>query len=515
MRSQLLILFLFIVLASCIGSGNKKINPSDGVVYEVFVRSFADSDGDSIGDINGLTSRLDYLRDLGVKSLWLMPVMPSPSYHKYDVTDYTGIDPEYGTMEDFRRLVGEAHRRNMRIIIDLVVNHTSSQHPWFAEASKGPDNPYRDYYVWARRDSVRDQISRKTITLDSDNITQWHPVNGDTTSEQYYGFFWGGMPDLNMDNPRVLQEFVNIGRFWLDSVKVDGFRLDAAKHIYPGERVSANHAFWKWFRRTMKDINPDVHLVGEVWANAEEVAPYLPGIPSLFNFDMAYAIADVVRSGSDTIGLIRRYQTIQEYYRKASPDYTDAIFLRNHDQNRILSDLGDDPAAAKLAAAILFTLPGTPYIYYGEEIGMKGRKPDEHIREPFIWASDADDTLRSRWESPVYSTVETVMPLSVQMNDPDSFFGLYRKWIVLRNKDSALQHGNLEEAISGDNRILAYQRQLYGERRLIVHNLSSAGLTIDAAEFDSSFDEIALATGGASIKDGKLIMPGRSSLVLY
>lgn len=483
------------------------------VVYEIFLRSYADSDGDSIGDINGLISRLDYLQDLGIRAIWLMPVMPSPSYHKYDVTDYTSIDPEYGTPDDFKRLIQEAHRRNIKVIIDMVVNHTSSQHPWFIEASKGPENPYRHYYVWAHRDSVRDQIRRKTITLDSDNITQWHPVNGDTIREQYYGFFWGGMPDLNMDNPLVLQEFSDIGRFWLDTMNVDGFRLDAAKHIFPGEQAAKNHAFWKWFRRTMQDIKPDVYLVGEVWASAEEAAPYLPGIPALFNFDLAYALADAVRAGQDSSGLIRRYRQIRGYYEKASPEFSDAVFLRNHDQNRILTELNDDPQAARLAAVILLTLPGTPYIYYGEEIGMKGRKPDEFIREPFLWDVPARDSMRTRWETAVYSTDESVVPLESQLRDSASYHHLYRKWIRLRNTDNVLRLGRLEEVASPDKRILMYKRVWNNETRLVIHNLSAELLTIPLIDFGAAENELA-ANGGANLKDRRITLPARSSLVL-
>ena len=176
-------------------------NWPNGVTYEIFVQSFADSDGDGIGDINGMTGKLDYLLDLGIGAVWLMPISPSPSYHKYDVTDYKGIHPDYGTMDDFKKFVEEAHEKNIKVIIDLVVNHTASGHPWFIEASSSPENPYRDYYVWADKDSIADQLAKKEISQDSDNITQWHAVNGDTTKEHYYGFFWGGMPDLNFDNP--------------------------------------------------------------------------------------------------------------------------------------------------------------------------------------------------------------------------------------------------------------------------------------------------------------------------
>ena len=178
-----------------------------GVKYEVFVLSFADGNGDGKGDFKGLTSKLDYLQDLGVNGIWLMPIMNSPSYHKYDVTDYKSINPEYGTIDEFKKFVEEAHSRNIKVVVDLILNHTGSDHPWFQSAIKGKDSPYRDYYVWANKDSIRQQISKKTTSFDSDNIRQWHAVNGDTLSEHYYGFFWRGMPDLNFDNQKVRDEF--------------------------------------------------------------------------------------------------------------------------------------------------------------------------------------------------------------------------------------------------------------------------------------------------------------------
>jgi glycosidase len=370
--------WLFALAAFLTACGEKKLPEWPfGVKYEVFVLAFADGNGDGIGDIKGLTSKLDHLADLGVNGVWLMPIMNSPSYHKYDVIDYKSVHPDYGTIEDFKEFVKEAHKKNIRVILDLVMNHTSTQHQWFKEASSGKNNPYRDYYVWAMKDSVRSQISKKTTSFDSDNITQWHALNGDTTAEHYYGFFWGGMPDLNFDNQKVMDEFVDIGKFWLNEMDVDGFRLDAAAHIFPLDRANDSHRFWEKFRTEMKKIKPDVYLVGEVWLPAKEVAPYLNGLPALFNFDLSTAINSVVKAGMDTIGLVRKYKEITDYYKSVNSDYLDATFLSNHDQNRVMSQLGDDPQKMRIAAGILLTLPGTPYIYYGEEIGMKGSKPDE------------------------------------------------------------------------------------------------------------------------------------------
>lgn len=511
---KLIGVLIFILLWSCQPTPEVVTKWPHGVNYEIFVRSFADSNGDGIGDFNGVTSKLDYLKDLGVGGIWLMPIMPSPTYHKYDVADYKAVDPEYGTAEDFKKLVAEAHKRGIRILVDLILNHSGSGHPWFQEAIKGKDNPYRDYYVWAKKDSIRNQLSKKTTSLDSDNITQWHAVNGDTVSEHYYGFFWGGMPDMNFDNPKVRQEFVDIGKYWLEEMQVDGFRLDAAKHIYPTDRAEDNHAFWVWFKEEMQKIKPDVYLVGEVWSSAPEVAPYLKGLPALFNFDMGYAITAAVRAGQDTIQLIEKYKSINDFYLKTTSNYIDATFLKNHDQNRILSELNGDQQKARVAAAILFTLPGTPYVYYGEEIGMLGVKPDEFIREPFLWA-DASDPLQTKWEEPRYSNFQTVKPLAEQQADAGSLFNFYKKFINYRNGSEYLTYGTLQSSPVKVKEIVSLIREHNGKRLLILHNISNRDITVLLDSELSTFKEIDFVSRGeVKMNDSELVLPAYTSVIL-
>jgi len=507
--SVLLILILF----SCGQQTDTVTKWPYGVNYEIFVRSFADSNGDGIGDLNGITAQLDYLKDLGVGGIWLMPIMPSPTYHKYDVTDYKAIDPEYGTEADFKKLVTEAHKRDIKILVDLILNHTGSDHPWFKEAIKEKNNPYRNYYVWAKKDSIRQQISKKTTSLDSDNITQWHPVSGDTLSEHYYGFFWGGMPDLNFDNAKVKEEFVAIGKYWLADMNVDGFRLDAAKHIYPTDRAEDNHAFWIWFRQEMQKIKPEVYLVGEVWSGAEDVAPYLKGLPALFNFDLGYSITSVVRAGQDTIDLINKYKEIIDFYSKSTSEYIDATFLKNHDQNRILSELDNNVNKARVAAGILLTLPGTPYIYYGEEIGMLGVKPDEYIREPFLW--DSNDKKQTSWEVPKYSTLETVVPLSRQKEDPNSLYNFYRKFIGYRNASSVLTYGSIEHAPLKINELVTFIRKHNDEEVLVIHNVSDVEVTVKMEGALSQFNDIDFISWGEVKKtEREWSIPAYASVII-
>ncbi len=406
--------------------------------------------------------------DLGINGIYLMPVNVSPSYHKYDVIDYYNIDPEYGTLEDFELLLKEAHERGISVIMDLVINHTSNQHPWFKESASTEDSPYRDYYNWAQED---EEGSGSKI---------WHKYYG----AYYYGYFWDGMPDLNYDNPKVREEIKDIARFWLEK-GVDGFRLDAAMHIYGiyekpiGTKLQEkNQQWWKEFGAAVEQVNPNVYLVGEVWEKTYAIAPYYEGLDSLFNFDVGEGIIKVIQTGTGTAvsskgfsqWLANKYDT----YSKAEPKYLDAPFLTNHDQNRIMDRLRGDLDKAKLAASIYLTLPGNPYIYYGEEIGMTGSKPDEMIRVPFIWFENAKPP-QCQWES-ILNNASTI-PHEIQCNDSDSLLHHYRRLIRVRQSDEILVKGSFRPIDIGNRAVIAYERYLpedakEGNSIIVLHNLS-------------------------------------------
>jgi glycosidase len=515
-----------ILAASCTTTEKKsQVKWPYGVKYEVFVMSFADGDGNGKGDFKGLTAKLDYFKDLGVNGLWLMPIMPSDTYHKYHVTDYKNIDPDYGTLDDFKKFVEEAHKRDIRIITDFVINHTGNMHPWFLDAQKSKDSPYRDYYVWAKKDSIRNQLFKKTKSFDSDNIRKWHAVNGDTLSEHYYGYFNGLCPDLNLDNPKVKDEIVDIARFWLNEIKVDGFRMDAARHIFPDERAQDNHGFWVWFKNEMEKIKPDVYLVGEVWSNSREVAPYLKGLPSLFNFDLGYAIANVAAAGKDTIELVHKYKDIRDYYKSVTTDYLDATFVKNHDQTRILTELKGNVSKAKMAAAMLLTMPGTPYIYYGEEIGMLGDKlstyadqfgPDAFVREPFVWAPGKEDKMQTAWEEARYSTDETVVPYNQQKDDRESLYNFYKSMIRYRNSSAALTYGEIEHSGIAFYEIVSFVRKFGDTEVLVLHNVSDVEITLPLVGTKEKFNEIDFDSEGGDIVvgDGEITLPSYSTVIL-
>jgi len=484
-----------------------------GITYEIYVQSFADSDGDGKGDIKGMMSKLDYLKDLGVEGVWLMPMSPSPSYHKYDVTDYYGIDPAYGTVADFKKFVEEAHKRNIKVVIDMVLNHSSSRNPWFIDASKNINSPYRDYYVWTEKEDPQTRSQGNVTAGEARRRNHWTRLRGADSNYYYYSQFGGNMPDLNYDNPRLRQEVFKIGRFWASEVKVDGFRLDAARHIFPDERQQDNHWWWEYFLQEMRKINKDFYLVGEVWAPAEVVGPYLKGIPALFDFDMGGAIIKAVNSErGDSIPVM--HKKIRDFYQQVNPDYVDATFLTNHDQNRIMSSVNGNADKAKMAAALLMTLPGSPYLYYGEEIGMLGRKPDEFIREPFLWDVKGKDKSRATWEVARNSTDTSIVPMAVQMKDKNSMYNFYKTFIGVRNGSKALTYGNLEPMNVGANEVCAFVRSTNDESLLVLHNLSKADVNLNLPDNLKEYGKVAFKNKDASVKNNALKIPAYSTLIL-
>ncbi|QIP16267.1 alpha-amylase [Spirosoma aureum] len=491
-----------------------------GVHYEIFVRSFADSNGDGIGDLDGVTNNLDYLKDLGISAIWLMPINPSPTYHKYDVTDYYGIDPDYGTIDDFKRLVTEAHQRGIAVIIDLVLHHTSIRHPWFQEASKSLDNPYRNYYKWLRPDEIkRRNLATRDITADSGERSPWHSVRGATYVEQYYGMFWSGMPDLNFDYQPVRDEVFKIARYWLNEMGVDGFRLDAARHLYRESEESKNYEFWEEFGRVVEAAKPGAYTVGEVWTRPDRIAPYFRGLKANFNFDLQLMIPEIVRNENDTEDLVEFLSYVHASFGAINPNFIDALLLSNHDQNRIGSLLSGNLDHLKVAANLLLTLPGLPYLYYGEEIGMLGKKPDENIREPFLWNTREHDTQRTRWRRGKYSTSRTIRAVAQQQPDPYSLLNHYKRLIHYRNSHSILNN-NLSRLLQAGIRqdgIVAFIRQepTDGKCILVVHNLTSQPIDVVFSPTEEWCRCIVFETlPGSSFADGRITVPGYGCVVV-
>jgi len=440
------------------------------VCYEVFVRSFYDSDGDGIGDLKGLIRKLDYIndgnpaskRDLGASCMWLMPVAASPSYHGYDVSDYYHVEPGYGTNDDFKRLVAAAHRRGIVVLVDMVLNHTSSAHPWFQAALRDTTSPYRPWY----------RFSPTPLGKGPWGEEAWHksPVR----DEYYYGVFWSGMPDPDYHTPAVREEMKRIATFWLRDMGVDGFRLDAVPYLVEeGDCLRGcpgTHAFLHEYAAHIDSVKPGAYTVGEAWGSIEEMMPYYPDqLTSYFGFELVDSLLSAVRTGS-AAGLLTGFLRLQD----TLPAYRWSPFLSNHDQTRVMTALGGDVSRAKLAATLLLTLPGLPFIYYGEEIGMTGDKPDPRIRTPMQWSprSGVGFTTGTPWEAPQPDSMTT--NVTSEDADPASLLNLYRRLIHVRRANEALATGTLVPLTADDPKVAAYLRRAGDHAVLVVANLDAA-----------------------------------------
>ena len=441
-----------------------------GVCYEVFVRSFQDSDGDGIGDLNGLIARLDYINDgnpasktsLGASCIWLMPVAASPSYHGYDVADYYRVEAAYGTNADFEHLVAEAHRRGIRVLVDMVLNHTSSRNPWFLSALQDTASRYRSWY----------KFSPAPLGKGPWGEMAWHrsPVR----NEYYWGVFSSQMPDLDYDTPAVREETKRIATFWLKTMGVDGFRLDAVPYLVEQDSCMigcpGTHAFLHEYAAHIDRVAPTAYTVGEVWGNIGMQLPYYPDqLTSYFTFEIADSLLAAVRRGTAG-GLLSGYLRLQD----TLPQYRWSPFLSNHDRTRSLTSLGDDVAKGKLAATLLLTLPGLPFVYYGEEIGMTGDKPDERLRTPMQWAPrpGLGFTTGTPWEGAQSDSFRTTV--ASEATDPGSLLNLYRRLIHLRRQNEALATGVLVPLTARNPQVSAYLRRSGTHAVLVVANLGAA-----------------------------------------
>ena len=444
---------------------------NNSVFYEVFVRSFYDSDGDGIGDLNGLTQKLDYLNDgdpnthddLGINGIWLMPIHPSPSYHGYDVIDYKAINPDYGTMDDFASFLNEAHNRGIKVIIDFVMNHSSSQHQWFID-SKNNTNNKRDYYRWSATDPGYEGPWGQPV---------WHYHS----SGYYYGLFWSGMPDINYGEPQVKDSMFQVANYWLNDIGIDGFRLDAIGGIFEEGEIMLDLPetvqFWKDFNAYTKSVAPESFSVGEAWTNTSKVVRYVEddGLDFCFEFDLASRILNAVNYGNAS-SLQDQMTLIYSTY----PHLQWGTFLTNHDMNRVMDFFEGDDEKYKLAASIYLTLPGVPYIYYGEEIGMLGSKPDEDIRRPMQWSNTYQGGFTS---GTPWNNLNSNYPdynVESEQENPASIFNRYKKMIQIRNLKPSLQTGNYLEAYSEKDEIFSFIRVLQNDTTIVVINTSNHSL---------------------------------------
>ena len=489
----------------------------DAIFYQVYVRAFYDSNGDGHGDINGLTQKLDYLQELGVNCLWLMPIYPSPLKDDgYDIADYYNIAETFGTLDEFTALLNAAHSRGIRIIMDLVLNHTSDAHPWFQDSRTDRNAPLRDYYVWSDTDQKYKEA--RIIFLDTEP-SNW--TLDEKTAQYYWHRFYASQPDLNYDNPQVQAEMLKVASFWLDR-GVDGFRADAVPYLFEREGTNCEnlpetHAYLKKLRAFIDEHYPDRILLCEANQWPQDVRPYFGDGDEFhmgFHFPIMPRIYMALKRGraDDMVEILNRTPQIPNNCQWC-------IFLRNHDEltlemvtpeerewmweqyapeprmkqnlgirRRLAPLLDNDPRRIELAYSLLFTLPGSPILYYGDEIGMGDNiwlDDRNGVRTAMQWApgptagfSDVPpDSLYSPLiEDPVYS--HDRVNVESQRQDPDSLWNAIRHMIAVRREHYEFGRGSFEWVDFKNSSIAAYRRTYEDHSVLAIQNLSDSPQTI-------------------------------------
>lgn len=483
--------------------------------YEIFVYSFCDSDGDGIGDINGIRSKLDYIQDLGFDQIWLTPVHPSRTYHKYDVCDYYDIDQEFGTLADYEMLLKECHERGISVLMDLVLNHTSVGHEWFEKASDylhelpsdwEPDPsycPYFDYYNFTKEQK-----------------NGFAPLEG--TDWYYEAQFWSEMPDLNLDSEAVREEIRKIVSFWFNK-GVDGFRLDAVTSYHTGN-PEANIEFTKYFCDLCRGIKPDCYIVGEAWTDRDKIAAlYSSGIDSLFNFPFAGnegIIRNTVGESIKASDFVHAMVVSDETYRANNSNYIDAPFYTNHDIARSAGYYAiDEGPQTKMAYALSLLMGGNSFMYYGEEIGMKGSGKDENKRAPMYWSDDPTDSDMCAGP-PYMDDVQMKFPsLSEQKKDDLSLYNWFKQVIKVRNAFPVIARGRVEECpeLCTDH-IAAFYKKCDSEQTVLI--IINLGPDEEVCDLNSLSKDLKLAAvlntskEFIDLSDNNLKMPSLSIAVI-
>lgn len=485
----------------------------DAVFYQVYARAFKDSNGDGHGDLPGLTEKLDYLKELGVNCLWLMPIYPSPLKDDgYDIADYYNVAETFGTLDDFKALLDAVHARGMRLIMDLVLNHTSDAHPWFQTARADRNSYYRDYYVWSDTDKKYGDARIIFVDTESSNWT-WDEQAG----QFYWHRFYASQPDLNYDNPKVQEEMLNVTRFWLE-LGVDGFRADAVPYLFEREGTNCEnlpetHAYLKKLRAFMDEKYPGRILLCEANQWPEDVRPYFGEGDEFhmgFHFPIMPRIFMALKKGSadDLREILKRTPPIPENCQWC-------IFLRNHDEltlemvtpeerqwmwaqyapeprmrinlgirRRLAPLLDNDARKIELANSLLFTLPGSPIVYYGDEIGMGDNiwlKDRNGVRTPMQWDNESNGgftTTAPFAPLPEGDYSPRHVNVAAQRADPASLFNSIRRMIAVRKEHPAFGWGDFAWLDTGTNAVAAYTRAYQDERMLILNNLSARTQTV-------------------------------------
>lgn len=485
--------------------------------YQIFVGSFSDGNNDGFGDLMGVINRMDYLNDgdinngndLGVQGIWLSPIFASPTYHKYDAKDYYQIDWRFGDMTVLQQLIDLCHERNVKIILDLAINHTSDQHPWFVEfckARKNKDttNQYYDYYTCVAASEKKGGITYQQIA----GTTLWYECN-----------FSGSMPELNYNNPKVVEEMLNVAKFYLD-MGIDGFRFDAIKYIYYGDNVKST-AFWEKYMKELREYKPDIYTIGECWSGETEIAKYL-GSMNCFNFAMAGAEgpAAVAAKGANIGTFINYIESYQDKVSGKNPDSMPIQFLSNHDQDRIAGSFLLDNNM-KMAASLYLLSPGSPVIYYGEEIGLRGSRgsamTDANRRLAMLWGDG--DLVKNPVGSTYPADKQTQNTVAIQLENENSILSHYQKLLSIRQRYPAVARGNYNAVSSSNKNFGGFYVEYNGEILGIFHNTSTSEIKIDINQCTgldgNTFSQLCEFVGnGATLEGNILTIAGQTSVIL-
>lgn len=476
--------------------------------YEIFVYSFYDSDGDGIGDFKGLTQKLDYLNDgdastttdLGIDGIWLMPIMPSTTYHKYNVSDYKDIDEAYGTLDDFKTFLDEAHKRGINVIIDFVINHSGKDHEWFKKAkeevAEGKLDGYAQYY--------NIEENKKT--------SGWRKLG---VGDYYYeAQFDASMPDLNLQNEAVRNEFKDIVKFWLD-MGVDGFRLDAVKYYDEVKEKSIEDL--QWLYDYAKSVKEDVYMVGECWDSGNTIADYYKsGVDSFFNFDMQGPTGRISSNaaGESAFAYVTYLQNWQKNITASNPNAIDAPFASNHDTARSAGFLSTSEIQ-KMGAAYYIMSPGNPFIYYGEEISMKGSQNDPDKRLGMYWSSEDSTGYVSKVPGQSNSTSLPAQSVEEALEDENSLLTFYKRLIRLKLQNPEIARGKITDIASLDSngKVGAYIAEYNGSKVMVIFNSASETQTVDIPSDKFTVSEIRGYAVGADKAEYNLTISGTSMTI--
>ena len=493
MTKKRIVLLIFalvgiMVLSSAVVGCDKKHAPAPDTVddnyrtfYQIFVGSFSDSNGDGIGDIRGIINRFDYLNDgnvnsetsLGVQGIWLSPIFSSPTYHKYDAKDYYKIDWRFGEEKDLKELVDLCHERNVKLILDLAINHTSNQHEWFlqfkeARMNGDVDHEFYDYYSCVTTAEKQGGIQYQKIA----GVDCWYECNFD-----------GAMPELNYDNPEVREAMLDVAKHYLD-LGVDGFRFDAVKYIYYGD-TQRSVDFWEWYMEELRKLSPDVYCVGECWSGETEILDYYSAM-NCFNFAMSQAEGMTASAAKGNSSILKYTNYVESYQKKVLARNRDGMvmpFLSNHDMDRIAGAFVTENNM-RMAANLNILCTGSPVIYYGEEIGMRGSRgsasTDANRRLAMLWGDG--DLIKD----PVGSTYPADKQISTtvadQMEDEGSLYRYYCKLLSIRHRYPAIARGVYTSVDCGQKNLGGFLIEYEGEQLLLLHNTSTEEISYDLSQ---------------------------------